>query len=236
MNFLKASGAVIEGSHFVYKSGHHGSVYINKEMFAFMGAYELTKLIHEVGSHSLNVLSTVCKLSLDEVGIMTPAMGAVPYALTLAKAYDDFYALGNRGVEKIKFFPAHTTLSAEFSEMQHAIPPKLVPQYQGKAFIIFEDVVNNGTTVREVKKLLDAIGARVIAVVCFVDRGGQTAESLGVEQYFPLARVEMKQDEANSCHLCKEGVHINTDLGKGKRWAELFGQPPYKEGTDFSDF
>ena len=114
---------------------------------------------------------------------------------------------------------------------------KLKPNYKGQPFIIIEDIVNNGTTISEVRELFEKeVGGEILAALCIVDRGGQTSESLGIKQYFPLMRVDMIQHDArnHACPLCLKGVPINTQLGKGKSWVNLFGQPPYARDTDFS--
>ncbi len=242
---LAESGAIISGDHFVYKAGTHGEAYINKEKFAMMGALKLKEVIDNAASAIIRFNS-----SDKEVGIAGPAMGAITYALTMAVALEEYYEL-----QKVKddltlngkttrnfypelFFPARTELKEDSTGKRiHVIPEKLKADYEGKSFIIFEDIVNNGTTIREVKELLEKeVNARIIGVICIADRGGQTAKSLGVEQYSPLMRVNMAQHKAIECPLCAKGVPINTVLGKGKNWVNLFGQPPYKSGTDFSAF
>lgn len=83
-----------------------------------------------------------------------------------------------------------------------------------------------------------ADGTRIIAATCFADRGGQTAESLETEQYHPYfsKRIEQHDIRQKPCPQCQAGIPITTDLGKGKRWVAMFGQPPYPEGMDFSVF
>ncbi len=121
----------------------------------------------------------------------------------------------------------------------HVIPEKFHVAYQGKPFIIVEDIVNNGTTIREGKAVcVKQVDGEVIAALSIAERGGQTTESLGVPQFFPLMRVNMVQYDVKKavCPLCEAGIPINTILGKGKRWIELFGQPPYNPRADFSEF
>lgn len=222
---LLSKKAVVTGDHFVYKKGTHGSDYIDKEAFVDLGARNLSSIIRFVG---LNAIRHLDIGEEKEIGVIGPAYGAIPFALTLADFFEFFFG--------IKFFPARTELT---DKKVHIIPEKLRSSYKKKAFIIFEDIVNNGTTTREVKALFEQqVSARIIAASCFVDRGGQTAGTLGISQYYPMLRVDMEQVDVReeTCSLCEQGVPINIELGKGKRWVEMFGQPPYPKGKDFSAF
>jgi len=230
-HFIEESNAVAEG-HFVYKAGYnHGNLYINKEKFPNMGARKLVELIREVGINALD--SGLDFGSAKKIGIIGPAYGAIPFSLTLAAYLEEQRP-------DILFFPARTQLVKDNAGKEyHVIPEKLLEDYQDGSLIIHEDIVNEGTTIREVTRLFKhAVNARIIAATCFVDRGGQTTESLGVEQYYPYFAKKLEQHDVQQkpCPQCQAGIPITTDLGKGKRWVKMFGQPPYPEGMDFSAF
>lgn len=230
--FIQESGAVIEG-HFVYKAGYaHGNLYINKEEFPEIGARKLVRLIRQVGANAL-------ALGLDfgnvtRVGIIGPAYGAIPFSLPLAAYFEEQRP-------DILFFPARTQLvkDKETGRDIHVIPDKLLKRYKGGAFIIHEDVVNNGTTIRETAKLFrDRADARIIAATCFADRNAQSTKTLGVEQYYPYYAKKMEQHDIREepCPLCAANVPITLEPGKGKEWVEMFSQPPYPADMDFSAF
>lgn len=224
---------IIKNGHFVYKAGTHGSHYLDKETLIDLGAEKLADFIRLAGLLAWK-RGFHFDRSYKEIGIITPAMGAIAYGLTLAEQFEGL----NLG--RVRFFPARTELRQDDSGKRiHYIPDKLIALYYQKLFIIFEDIVNNGTTVREVSQLIvdpEILNSEVLGVICLIDRGGQSAKSLGVDQYAPLIRVKMRQFQANVCPQCYQGVPINTDLGKGERWVKLFGQPPYPQGKDFSIF
>ena len=229
--FIKESGAVVEG-HFVYKAGYaHGNLYINKEQFPKMGARKLVELIWQVGFNAL--ASGLDFGDAKRVGIIGPAYGAIPFSLTLAVFFEEM-------VSDVLFFPARTQLVKDNRGRDyHIIPEKLLKDYQDGAFIIHEDIVNGGTTIREVKTLFqNAVNGNVIAATCFADRGGQTTKSLGIEQYYPYFAKKMEQHDIRQkpCPQCRTGIPITTDIGKGREWVAMFGQPPYPESMDFSEF
>jgi orotate phosphoribosyltransferase len=227
LEILSRANAVVDNDHFIYKAGTHGSAYINKERFPYLGARNLEKILSEVAGSA--VRSGLDLSGEESVGIIGPAMGATPYPLTIAIAFERLFP-------DTIFFPARTELEIDAGgKRTHMIPEKLAADYRGRSFIIFEDIVNNGTTIREVNELFSKIG-NVKAALCIVDRGGQDAGSLGVPAYYPWLRVDMKQYDAKDCPICRQGRPVNTVLGKGKVWVRLFGQPPYTEDKDFSAF
>lgn len=233
---LSISSALIENDHFVYKAGTHGSAYINKKKFSFLGARIITKMIKDV---AYNAIKNGFNPERNMIGIIGPAMGTIAFSLTLANELESMINIYNNNKDVI-FFPARTELiENSVGKKIHIIPEKLKEEYSRRPFIIFEDITNNGTTIREVKKLFEEkIGARIIAAMCFIDRGWQNERTLGVKEYYPLMRIDMTQYDVrkSSCPLCKKGIPINIILGKGRYWVNLFGQPPYLEEKDFSSF
>ncbi|MFC1756451.1 hypothetical protein ACFLY1_00690 [Patescibacteria group bacterium] len=229
-DILSDSGALIVGDHFVYKSGKHGHAYINKEEFSQIGAGNLSDLLRKMAS---NAFSEGLDLGdMRTIGVIGPAMGAISNALAIAEKLEECFP-------KIKFFPARTEVEADESGKKiHTVPEKLIPTYsRAEAFIVAEDIINNGTTIEEVKVLYESVfDVQVVAAMCIADRGGQTAESLRVLQYFPYIRVQMDQFSPSECLDCMEGIPINIKLGKGDRWVKLFEQPPYPKNADFSEF
>ncbi|MCD4705499.1 hypothetical protein K8R61_00270 [bacterium] len=230
MSFLKSVKAVVE-DHFVFKAGYmHGNLYINKEVFSFIGAKKLTELIGQVVNNAVE--KGLQFGDAKEVGVIGPAYGAIPFALTVSSFLEGYFP-------GIKFFPARTQLKEKDKRDIHYLPAKLIKSYHGKIFIGIEDIVNNGTTIREVSTVFsEQANAKIIAFLCFVNRANQTAETLGIDDFYPLMNPTIEQYDVRDapCPQCAAGVPINTELGKGSEWVKIFGQPPYPEGMDFSSF
>ena len=229
MSFLRLAKAVVD-DHFVFKAGYmHGNLYINKEAFLFMGARKLAQL---VGQMVNNAMDNGLEIEGEEMGVVAPAYGAIPLVLAVAEFLEINFP-------NTRFFPARTQLKEENGRSVHYLPEKLVKTYRGKKFIGIEDIVNNGTTIREVKKVFkDQADADVIAFLSFVNRAGQTAETLGIDSFYPLMNPALEQCDVREeqCPQCVAGIPINTELGKGNEWVKMFGQPPYSKGMDFSSF
>lgn len=225
---LAAADLVVPNDHFVYKAGLHGDAYIDKEGLIKLGIGGISVLL-KLAAQSAFLQGFAWPSFKEPYGVLGPAYGAIALAPLLT-----LHFCGGR---QDAFFPARTELETDATGKRvHVIPEKLRGYYAGKSFVLIEDIVNNGTTIREVAALLRSIDAEVLAAICLVNRGGQTAESLGVDRFYPLLEVKMPQHEPAKCPLCATGVPINTKLGKGKRWVELFGVPPYLPGADFSAF
>ncbi|MFA5871933.1 MAG: phosphoribosyltransferase family protein [Parcubacteria group bacterium] len=208
MDLLKKSGAIVEG-HLVFKAGTHGNLYIDKEQYANLTATELTDFISRVAVNAV-FKGLSFPVGVKRVGVIGPAMGAIAFTLTLAARLEEL-------LPQYEFFPARSELAIDASgNKTHVIPDKLMRLYENGTFVILEDIVNNGTTIREVKALFETrANAHIAAALCTVDRGGQTRKSLVIDQYYPLARIDMNQWDASKCPLCAQGVPIDTSLGKG---------------------
>ena len=75
------------------------------------------------------------------MGIIGPAYGAIPCSLVLSAYFEEQRP-------DILFFPARTQLAEDGGRKRHIIPDKLLKEYKNGVFIINEDIVNNGTTIR----------------------------------------------------------------------------------------
>jgi orotate phosphoribosyltransferase len=88
----------------------------------------------------------------------------------------------------------------------------------GRKVLIVEDVLTTGGSVRKVIELAKNLKAHVAGVGALCNRGGITQESLQVPLFFPLLTVDLASWSAEECPLCKKGVPINTQVGKGKEF------------------
>jgi orotate phosphoribosyltransferase len=227
---LRETKAVAEG-HFVYKARHnHGTGYVDKDMFPFIGAQNLVEILESEAEKAL-------RMGLDlsrhkKVCLMTPAYGAIKLGLPIA-AY-----LERRTSTKV--FVIETEIEKDANgKKYHIIPENQKKRVMGIPLIGKEDIVNNGTTLIEIRILSESeLETHMIAAMAIIDRGGQTTRTLGIPGYYPYMRIDMTQHDIRTgpCPQCVAGIPINTDLGKGKEFVAMFGQPPYDPGTDFSKF
>lgn len=74
---------------------------------------------------------------------------------------------------------------------------------EGTKVVVVEDVVTTGGSVKEVVKLVQSLGAEVVAVASLVDRSNGNVD-FGVK-YVNLISMEVVSYEPEECPLCKEG-------------------------------
>jgi orotate phosphoribosyltransferase len=76
----------------------------------------------------------------------------------------------------------------------------------GEEFVVVEDVITTGGSTLEVVHVLQALGAKVIAIGSIIDRSGGTA-NLGYP-YVSLTTLKPETWPADFCPLCKDGVPV----------------------------
>lgn len=230
LDMLKNTKAVATG-HFVYKAlFNHGAGYIDKDMFPYIGAQNLVALLEAEAEKALNMGFALDKYK--EAVLITPAYGAIKYGLPMA-AY-----LEKRTGTRVIVVETEVERN-EAGKRFHIIPENQKKRILGLPIFGKEDIVNAGTTLREVDELVQKeLKTSLFAALATIDRGGQTTKTLNIPCYYPYLRINMDQHDVRTgpCPQCVAGVPINTDLGKGERWVRMFGQPPYPADMDFSSF
>lgn len=205
LKIFEGMKAVITNDHFVYKSGKHGSAYVNKEAI-----YPSTLKIYRICSE----ISEILKNSACDVEVIAaPTIGGVilgnntAHHLNISKT--DLFNPGN--------FKEIFSVYAEEENGERIFKRGYDKLIQGKRVAIVDDVVTTGGTVR---KMIDAVrkfGGEVVAVVVLCNRGGLTEKDLGVP-FFALTNIPLEAWAEAECPLCVKGVPINTEVGKGKEY------------------
>jgi orotate phosphoribosyltransferase len=181
ISLLKASGAMLEG-HFLLSSGRHSDRYFQCArllQYPDRAAEALAGV-----AERLRADITAGKLVVD--AIVGPALGGIIVAYELARQ------LGLPG-----FFTERDDTGAMTLRRGFAVAP-------GAHILIAEDVVTTGKSSGESAAVLEALGARVSALACVVDR-----RAAGNPVPWPLyaaCTVEVGNWEQETCDLCKQGI------------------------------
>jgi hypothetical protein len=227
---LRETKAVATG-HFVYKARYtHGAGYVDKDMFPLIGATNLVEILEAEAEKALNMGLDLSRYK--KVCLILPAYGAIKLGLPIAAH------LERRTGTRVIVIETEVERDASGKRI-HLIPENQKKRVRGIPLIGKDDIVNGGTTLREIRALTaKELEALMIAAMSIIDRGGQTTKTLGIPHYYPYMRIDMTQHDVRKgpCPQCVEGIPINTDLGKGGEWVAMFGQPPYDPSTDFSIF
>lgn len=196
---LGALGAILRG-HFVFTSGKHGGMYINKD-----AVYPHTRETHRF------CMAIAGRFGEDRVDtVIAPAIGGVILSQWTAHYLSVLRACEVYGVYAEKADPAGTAF---------VIKRGYDKFIAGKRVLVVEDVLNTGGSVRKVVDAVREIGGAVIGIGALCNRGGVTAQDVGdVPKLTALVNVAFDAWDEADCPLCRNGVPVNTDVGKGREY------------------
>lgn len=207
VDLLKKVGAIYTNDHFVYTSGKHGSVYINKDAL-----YPHTKETSMVGRMFAEKFKNK---SIDIV--VAPAVGGTilsqwtAYHLSRLKKKEILSAY----TEKDKGTLAGAVESEQIFRRGY---DKII---KGKKVLVIEDLTTTGISVKKVVDTVKHAGGHVIAVCVMVNRDPEQVTNRVVGAPFSaLGVVKAQAFDQKDCPLCKKGVPINTSVGHGKKFVE----------------
>lgn len=201
LTILKKVGAVLTDDHFVYTSGKHGSVYINKD-----AVYPHTKEAGKIGKLFAE------KYKNKHIAVVAaPALGGIILSQWTA------YHLSK--LMKKDVLGVYTEKTADKDQIFTRGYDKLV---KGKRVLVIEDLTTTGGSVAKVVKSVKEAGGHVVGVGVMVNRDPLhvTAGEIGAP-FFALGVLPAESYAAATCPLCKKGIPINTRVGHGKKYMEL---------------
>ncbi len=195
---LKQVQAVLTDDHFVYTSGKHGSVYINKDRI-----YPHTDLVSSIGRMFANRFH---EISPDVV--VGPAIGGI-----ILSQWTAYHLTKTSGREVLGVY-------TEKDESKNQVFTRGYDQLvAGKRIAIVEDLTTTGGSLAKVVVSAQAAGAEVVATGTMVNRNPAevTAEKLGFP-FESLMDLPVEAYDESDCPLCKSGVAINTSVGHGAKY------------------
>lgn len=200
ISLLKKVGAVLTDDHFVYTSGKHGSVYINKDAL-----YPHTAETSEVGKMFAQKFKDI---DIDVVA--GPALGGI-----ILSQWTAYHLSKLKGKEVLGVYTEKT------SDKQQVFTRGYDRLVKGKNVLVIEDLTTTGGSVRKVVDSVKAAGGNVVAVCVMVNRDPErvTAEVVDAP-FFALGILKAEAFDESDCPLCKSGIPINTSVGHGKKYLE----------------
>ncbi len=207
VEILKSIGAVLTDDHFVYTSGKHGSVYINKDAL-----YPHTK-----------ETSDICRLfaekfkDIDIDVVAAPAVGG-----TILAQWTAYHLSNLKGKEILMAYTEKdkgtTAGAAESEQIFRRGYDKIVA---GKKVLVLEDLTTTGISVAKTVNAVKELGGAAVAVCVMVNRDPDHVNEHTVGAPFSSLGI-LKADayDADACPLCKKEVPINTNIGHGKKFLE----------------
>lgn len=195
LNKLHEVGAYQDNGHFVYTSGAHGSVYINKDAI-----YPHTELIGAMCRQIAEHFAT------NNIEVVTgPAVGGVVLSQWTARHLS---AITGREVL--------STYADKSSKGGFIVRRGYEKLMEDKQVLLVDDIINQGVSIKAMVAAVGERGGSISKVACLVNRGGRQATEFGVHEVFALLNIKLDIYEVAKCPLCAQKIPINNNLSKGK--------------------
>lgn len=203
LEVLQRTGALLVG-HFVLTSGRHAREYVNKDAL-YPHTEETSQLCRGIAGFA----------DFGTQVVAAPAIGGV--ILSQWVAYHLSILLGT---EVLAVYaepgPGDTLIFKRGYDL-------LIP---GRKVLVVEDVLTTGGLAKKVVDAVRALQGEVTGVCVLSNRGGVTVVGLGnVPWLHALTTIPMESYTEDECPSCKEGVPVNTDVGKGKEFLARKASP-----------
>jgi orotate phosphoribosyltransferase len=197
---LERLGALITNSHVVYTSGRHGASYVNKDALY---------------PHTAETAATCALIAGHFAGagvevVAGPTVGGVILAQWVAHQLP---ALPGGG-RPLAIYAEEQETDGERARVFRRGYDALVP---GRRVLVVEDILTTGGSARKVVAAVRALGGEVVGLGALCNRGGLSADALGVPELYTLTSLSLESYDPADCPLCRNGVPINTRVGKGRQ-------------------
>jgi orotate phosphoribosyltransferase len=201
ISILKKVNAVITDDHFVYTSGKHGEVYINKDAI-----YPHPLEVSEVGKLFAQ------KYKDWEIDVVAaPALGGI-----ILSTWTAYHLTQLQGREVLGVY------AEKMPDKSMAFTRGYDFLIKGKKVLVIEDLTTTGGSVKKVVDLVNKTGGQVVAVCVMINRNPKevSEEFLGVP-FDSLGVLEANAWNENELpeHISKRP--INTSVGHGKKYLDL---------------
>jgi len=204
LDILQRLGAVLTNDHFVYTSGKHGEVYINKDAL-----YPHTRETSQVGRM---LAELILANSLQPEVVVGPALGGI--ILSQWTAYHLSELLGK------EVLSVYTEKDDQKNQVFTRNYDQLVA---GKKVVVVEDVV---TTAGSLKKTLESVRQAqglVEAAVVMVNRNPEVTDELVGTKFLALANLPAEAWDESEIPDWLRARPINTKVGHGKKYLQSKG-------------
>lgn len=94
--------------------------------------------------------------------------------------------------------------------------------------LVVEDLLTTGGSVKRMMEAIARQGVDIIGATVAINRGGVTAQDLGVPKLFAAENIDIETDSPGSCRWCAMERPIVEDIGHGADYKRK--HPDYKGG------
>jgi len=186
MAILDKTGAVRSG-HFILPSGRHTDHTV--QMPLAMRYYRESKRLCVALGRKLRSDPEIAR-HLPGVSIVSPATGGIPVAFGVGEA-----------------LRASQIYWAERVEQRRVEFRQFMETHEHEQCIVVDDILRTGAMLTQLRDLLLARGAHVLALAVIVHQPSVETADFGDLPVYSLARLDAKYwDDQKSCPLCQQGL------------------------------
>lgn len=200
LDILEKTKAVMKDSHFVYVSGKHAPVYVNKDF-----VYPHTAYISRIAE----IIAEKYKNSGVEI-VVGPSIGGI-----ILSQWTAHHLSRLKGKEVLSIY------TEKQPDKDQIFTRGYGTYVRGRNVLVVEDVVTTGGSVKKVINSVQKESGRVVAACAIVNKDPANINPSFIGAPFDyLTIVGMDVWDEKDCPLCKEGVPVNTEIGHGKKFLE----------------
>ena len=186
LNLLRETGALRAG-HFIYSNGLHANEYLQ---VALAMRYSQHARVLSVGLSRLLRANDELRAMIPELSVVAPATGGLPVAYGVCealRAHQVYWAENETAGEPMRF--------RQFLDVQ-----------PGEKVLLVDDILRSGKKLTELKKLVEARGAQVVALGVMIYQPNPDCIDFGALPLYYLAKLDaLYARDSASCELCKKG-------------------------------
>ncbi|HLK48060.1 MAG TPA: phosphoribosyltransferase family protein [Bryobacteraceae bacterium] len=190
VSVLRETGALRDG-HFEYSSGLHSNEYLQVPLA--MRYYQYQRMF-SVGLSRLLRANSEIRALVPQLSIVAPATGGLPVAYGVCEALrakQVYWGEADQDGGPIRF-------------------RQYLEQHPGEPVILVDDILRTGNKLSQLKKLLDARGAQVMALAVIIYQPNPQVQDFGPLPLYHLAKLEASYyTDSSRCELCKRGVPLD---------------------------
>ncbi len=200
IDILKSVGAVLTDDHFVFTSGKHGEVYINKDAL-----YPHVEQVSQVGR-----MFAEKYINVDVDVVAAPALGGIILSTWTAYHLSQLKKKEILGVYAEKMPDKSMAFTRGYDKL-----------IKGKKVLVIEDLATTGGSVKKVVDLVRDTGGDVVSVCVMVNRDPDHVNSEFIGAPFDalgVLKVGAWDEQDLPEHIKKRP--INVTVGHGKKYLE----------------
>ena len=185
---LRETGALREG-HFEYPNGLHSNEYLQVPLALRYSQYQR---MLAVGLSRLLRAHPEIRAAVKDLSIVTSMTGGLPVAYGVCEAL--------------------RANQVYWAESQHDEPLRFrqfLEPHPGEQVVLVDDILRSGNKLAELKRLLEAAGAKVIGLAVIIYQPTPNTLDFGSLPLYYLAKLDATYYiDAAQCEMCQRGVPV----------------------------